>query len=60
MPPGMMPAPMIFATQSPAASDVGKADHQRARRLGLLQDAHGDSVTTPSSPSEPVITPIRS
>ena len=38
----MIPAPMIAATQSPACSVCRKAHQQRARALGLLQDAHRD------------------
>ena len=50
MPPGMMPAPMIAATQLPASSVLGKADQQRPRGRRLSQDAHGDLGDDPEQP----------
>ena len=41
MPPGMMPAAMTSATQSPAPSTVGKPISTARAAGGLRQDAHG-------------------
>ena len=38
----MMPAAMIFATQSAPASTVGNSEQDTSRGLGLLQNAHRD------------------
>ena len=58
------------ARNDAGADDVGdalsallagwKSDQQCARRLGFLRMRTVTSVTTPSSPSEPVMTPSRS
>ena len=38
---GMMPAPMIAATQAPASSTRVEAEQRRPRAFGRAQDAHG-------------------
>ena len=60
MPPGMMPAAMIAATQSQPASTVGKPSRTPRATCGFLRIRTVTSVTTPSRPSEPVIRPMRS
>src|SRR6516165_7698854 len=60
MPPGMMPAPMILATHSPASSDEANPTSTARAQSGFLRRRTVISVTTPSSPSEPVMMPRRS
>ena len=59
-PPGMMPAAMIEATQSPPCSTEGKPISTARAVSGFCRMRTVTSVTTPSRPSEPVIRPSRS
>ena len=60
MPPGMMPAPMIRATHSPAASTCAKPTIRARAVSGFCRIRTVTSVMTPSRPSDPVMMPIRS
>jgi hypothetical protein len=60
MPPGMMPAPMMRATQAPASSRLAKPTSTARAVSGFFRMRTVTSVTTPSRPSEPVTTPSRS
>ena len=60
MPPGMMPAPMMRETHSPASSALGKPTSTARAVSGFFRMRTVTSVTTPSSPSEPVMMPSRS
>ena len=60
MPPGMMPAAMTAATQSPDASFDGKPINNARAVSGERRMRTLTSVMTPNNPSEPVIRPIRS
>ncbi len=55
MPPGMMPAPMIAATARPASSASGKPTSTARAVSGERRIRTVISVTTPSSPSDPVM-----
>ena len=57
---GMMPAPMIAATQPPAASLVGKPKSTGRASSGIGRMRNVASVTMPSWPSEPTTRPSRS
>ena len=56
----MIPAPMIAATQLPACSFDGKPIRSARAVSGFYRIRTVTSVTTPSKPSEPVISPSRS
>jgi hypothetical protein len=60
MPPGMMPAPMIAETHAPASSELGKPISTARAVSGFFRMRTVTSVTTPSRPSEPLISPSRS
>ena len=60
MPAGMTPAAMTSPTQPPAASTDANPSSRARAVCGLGNSRTVTSVTTPSSPSEPVTTPIRS
>ena len=60
MPPGMMPAAMMSATQLPPSSRVGKPISMPRAVSGFWRMRTVTSVMTPSRPSEPVIRPSRS
>ena len=60
MPPGMIPAPITPATQSPAPSTDGKPISKARAPGGFGRMRTVTSVTTPSMPSEPTVTPSRS
>ena len=55
MPPGMMPAAMMSATQAPAASLESKAISSARAIPALRQNAHGDFGHDAEQPSEPAM-----
>ena len=57
---GMMPAPMMRETHSPASSDDGKPTSTARAVSGFFRMRTVTSVTTPSRPSEPVMMPSKS
>ena len=60
MPPGMMPAAITAATQSPAASLLSKPSSSARAVAGWRRMRTVTSVTTASRPSEPVSSPRKS
>jgi len=60
IPAGMMPAAMILLTHSPAFSADAKPTSTARARSGFFRIRTVISVTTPNSPSDPVMTPSRS
>jgi hypothetical protein len=57
---GMMPAPMMSATQAPATSEESKPNSTGRAPSGLASRRTVASVTMPSWPSDPQIRPSRS
>ena len=53
MPPGMMPAPITAATQSPASSALGKPISNARAAVGLWQNAHRDLGDDAEQPLRP-------